>query len=449
MAQRLLKGIFGGGGGGDGDGGQPQAPEAAKQRDADFADFAAEPEPAPEAAPSPIPPRGAATLTAAASSPTGQPWTKWYRIQDRHSISEFKAEGVILSVVGLIILLHLLGARVNRAKARAWIRANAPVLRSEFALVGFGDVPTMDHENFDADSLLREKSLFEFATYATGRQNAAFLDVKLTLAKRFNPIMSTVEAVASVVSDLFAPPTDVMEAVLYPFDGKEELTVPMLAGEEARAAGKDGRSTYEGFVWAIVHKERMQKVREDRYDVTLTSTRDNAKLPGWLTVMTESPEITEALLTKEVMEAVVAAGDWFEYLIISDQPTEKPKTLEETTARKRLFLRYRLPGSDDYSALGPLLGCFARLPDLLVRSAQFRPEVVRKVKATREAMAAQLRKAQEEERAEERLADKEKSRKAKRDAELKGLDAKAQKKYLEKEREKEMRRSQKKMTMRG
>jgi hypothetical protein len=33
--------------------------------------------------------------------------------------------------------------------------------------------------------------------------------------------------------------------------------------------------------------------------------------------------------------------------------------------------------------------------------------------------------------------------------ELKGLDAKAQKKYLEKEKEKEQRKSQKKMTSRG
>ena len=37
----------------------------------------------------------------------------------------------------------------------------------------------------------------------------------------------------------------------------------------------------------------------------------------------------------------------------------------------------------------------------------------------------------------------------KRDLELKALDAKGQKKYLEKEREKEMRRSQKKQTQKA
>ncbi|KAF4581913.1 DUF1682-domain-containing protein [Ophiocordyceps camponoti-floridani] len=442
MAQRLLQSLFGGN--------QPPAP-AAKPLDADFADFAADsagaPEAAPEAVPEPGPGKATLTAAAAAASPTGQqPWTKWYRVQDRHSLSEFKAEGVILAIVALMLVLHVLGARVNRAKARAWMRANAAVLRSEFALVGFGDVPTMDRDDVIADGLLRENSLFEFATYATGRQNAAFMDVKLTLAKRFNPVLSSIEAVAAVFSEMFAPPADVLEAVLYPFDGKEELTVPKPPGEDSR---KDSRSTYEGFVWAIVHKDRMQKLREERYDVTLASTRDNAKLPAWLTVMSESPEITDALLTKELTAAVTAAGDAFEYVIVSDQPVDKPKTMEETTPRKRLFLRYRLPSSDDYKALTALLTCFARLPDVLVQSARFRPEVMRKVRATREAMMAQLKKAHDEERNEERLAEKEKSRKAKRDAELKGLDAKAQKKYLEKEREKEMRRNQKKMTMRG
>jgi hypothetical protein len=45
--------------------------------------------------------------------------------------------------------------------------------------------------------------------------------------------------------------------------------------------------------------------------------------------------------------------------------------------------------------------------------------------------------------------EREKAKKLKRDLELKALDAKGQKKYLEKEKEKEMRKNQKKMTSRG
>ena len=109
----------------------------------------------------------------------------------------------------------------------------------------------------------------------------------------------------------------------------------------------------------------------------------------------------------------------------------------------------RLPASGDYSSVLPLFEYFIRLPDFLVQNAHFRPEVMRKVRTTREDMVRKLQKADEEEKAEERALDREKAKKLKRDADLKGLDAKAQKKYLEKERERDMKKSQKKQTMRG
>jgi hypothetical protein len=376
------------------------------------------------------------------------PYTRWYNVHERHSLSEFKAEGIILAISALIFLFHMIGARANRSKAKSWIRAHASLLKKEFAIVGFGGVPTMDNEDIKPDSLLKEKSLFEFATYASGRQNTAFLDVKLTLTKKFNPVIGLVETAASVFSDAFAPPSSVMEAFLYPFDGKENLTLPPLpGGEEARS--KDAKSNYDGFVWALVHKDSMKRLREDRYDVTLTATKENSKLPNWLTIMSESAEVTDTLLTQELIDAVVAAGDNFEYLIVSDQPSEKPLTLDDATPRKRIFLKYKLPSGNNYDSLSPIFSLFLRLPDFLVQNARFRPEVLKKVRATREAMISQIKKSAEEEKNEERLFEKEKAKKAKRDADLKGLDAKAQKKYLEKEKEKELRRSQKKMTMRG
>ncbi|POR34087.1 Endoplasmic reticulum membrane protein C2G5.01 [Tolypocladium paradoxum] len=428
----LLKNVFGGA--------KPAQP-AVKEADSDFADFARAPEPAP----------GAATLAGTAAGPaaTGVPWTKWYNVHERHSLSEFRAEGFILAISAFIFLFHILGARTNRSRARAWIRAHAPLLKSEFALVGFGGAPTMDAD-VSPDVLLKEKSLFEFSTYASGRQNTAFIDVKITMAKRFNPFMNVIETGLSFFTDMFAAPSDTLEAFLYPFDGKENLlTVPSVPGSAEIRAAKDAKSTYEGFVWAVVNKDCMQKAREDRYDVTLTSTKDHPKLPNWLSVMSENSEITNTLLTTELIAAVVAAGDVFEYLIITDQPAEKPKTLDDTNPRKRLFLKYRLPSDGSYGSLLPLFSYFLRLPDILVQSAQFRPEVMKKVRATREAMVAQMKKALEEQRNEERMYEKEKARKAKRDAELKGLDAKAQKKYLEKEKERELRKSQKKITQRA
>ncbi|KAK4123473.1 DUF1682-domain-containing protein [Parathielavia appendiculata] len=426
--------------------------------DPDFADFsqAADPSPVPiSPAPTSSDPSGAAQ--------TARPYTAWWRVHERHSMSEFKAEGMILSAIAVFLLLHLFGARLNRNKARKWIRAHSAPLTSEFASVGFAGVPAAaagkkgdellqalaDSHAQQADNLLRENSLFEFATYATGRTNVAFVDVKLTLLKRFNPLIVLFETVMAFFFDSADQAQDVVEAVLYPFDGKEALTVPGLPGAAELRGNNDGKSAYDGFVWAIVHKERMKQVREDRYDVSLTVTKDNPKLPNWLTVMTESAEITDALLTPELIKAAELAGDHFEYLIVTDQPIEKPKTLNETTPRKRIFLKCRLPSNNDYTNLVPIFKYFLRLTDRLVQVAHWRPEVLRKVKVARDATINQIKKADEEKQAEERALERERAKKAKRDQELKALDAKAQKKYLEREREKELKKSMKKQTMRA
>lgn len=173
--------------------------------------------------------------------------------------------------------------------------------------------------------MLKAKSLFEYATYATGRQNVAFMDVKLSLVKRFNPIMTLIETAMSFFLDSFTAPEDFIEAVLYPFDGKETQIVPALpGGTELRS--KDSKSSFDGFVWAVVNKDRMKQLRDERYDVSITFTKDNAKLPIWTTVMSESAEVTDTLLTNELASAITKAGDLFDYLIISDQPVNKPTT---------------------------------------------------------------------------------------------------------------------------
>jgi hypothetical protein len=129
--------------------------------------------------------------------------------------------------------------------------------------------------------------------------------------------------------------------------------------------------------------------------------------------------------------------------------TDRFFRLEETIPKKRIYLSMRVPSSGDYTKTLPIFEYFIRLTDVLVQGAHFRPEVLRKVRTTREDAIRKLQKADEEEKAEERNTEREKAKKLKRDLELKALDAKGQKKYLEKEKEKEMRKNQKKMTSRG
>lgn len=221
---------------------------------------------------------------------------------------------------------------MNKQRAKQWASTHLPILESEFASVGFGggkkgpsadDVQSKGLAKAMASSvdvpeeLMRQKAKNEYFTYATGRQNVAYLHIQISLYKRYNPISWFGETALSFFFDSFAAPAERVEATTYTFDGKEKSLV------QASSGGKD--SSYDGFVWAVVHKDKMKELRDDRYDLSLTATRDNAKLPDWATVMSESAEVTEAMLTPELIKALNDAGEDLEALIVTDQPIDAPK----------------------------------------------------------------------------------------------------------------------------
>ena len=216
------------------------------------------------------------------------------------------------------------------------------MLEKEYASVGFGGrkAPTVDDvqssglaKSLTSDDLvipqelLKEKTAQEFVTYATGRQNVAFTDINVKLFKRYNPATLFIEFILGFLFESMAMPAERMEATSYAFDGREKDLVPARSQQQLEAIeaqGKSKSSIYDPFVFAVVHKDLMRKVRDDRYDISLTSTKDHAKLPVWATTMSESAEITEKLLTADLIKAVESAGDAFEYLVVTDQPLDKP-----------------------------------------------------------------------------------------------------------------------------
>jgi hypothetical protein len=115
-----------------------------------------------------------------------------------------------------------------------------------------------------------------------------------------------------------------------------------------------------------------------------------------------------------------------------------------------MTLSIRLPSSEaGYDATLPLFQYFLRLPDFLTANARFRPEVTRRIRATREDEIRKIKKVDEDEKAEERKLQADKDKREKRDLLLKNMNADEQKKFLDREREKEQRRSQKKRTQRA
>ncbi|KAJ5129289.1 Protein of unknown function DUF1682 [Penicillium bovifimosum] len=418
--------------------------------DDDFADFVEAPNPSPASL-------LADTTTVPAVNtlaPNAVPYTAWYRVWERTSLSDFKQEAMIMPVILFIVLFHLWGARKNRRKARDWAQAHGPSLQKEFAVVGFEGIaqPTSEDaitvELANPESLIKERSACEFAAYATGRQNVAFLDVNLKMPKRYNPITYIMEYVFSFFFESWEPPVEKYEALLYAFDGKEKDLVPVLAKDTAPL--KVPSSTYDGFIWAVVHKSHMRQFRNDRYDASITFSKDNPKLPSWVTVMTESAEISDTLLTPELIQAIEQAGNNFEYLIVTDQPVDKPTKIDETVPKKRIQLSANLASSvSGYSSTLPLFNQFLRLADKLVASAHFRAEVMRKIRNVRDEEIKKLRRIEEDEKAEERRLAAEKIKKDERERILRGMSAEEQRKFLDRESQKEQRRSMKKSTRKG
>ncbi|KAF2003998.1 DUF1682-domain-containing protein [Amniculicola lignicola CBS 123094] len=431
--------------------------QAASGADDDFADFAG--------APSPEPASLSSTLSAAPSFQTATinqvPYTKWYRVWERATLDDFKLEMYILPFVLVVVVVHLWGTRSNRKIAKTWLKAHGPVLEQEFAQVGYirpqatvddvsevGLLQASEKAKKDAvnpDLILREKKADEYTSYATGRQNVAFVDLKLTLSKRYNPMMRLGEFLIGAFFESMPATEERLEATAYPFDGREAQIVPK--GEDRKSAPN---STFDGFVWAIVHKDLMKRLRDDRYDLSLTSTKDHAKLPVWVTVMSESAEITDKLLTPELIKAVTDAGDKFEAFIISDQPMDQPKKLDDTIPRKRINLSLKLSSSAaEYEATLPLFSYFLRMSDHLVSTARFRPEAMRRVKAAREEQIAKIKRLDDDEKAEERKLTTDKMKKEKRDQLLSRMTADEQRKYLDKERERDVKKREKRKTMKG
>ncbi|KAF2482819.1 hypothetical protein BDY17DRAFT_325071 [Neohortaea acidophila] len=427
----------------------PSAPAPAAPADPDFADFAAAPNPAAPSHASNAFPGSSAAPTAAAgglssfiSSPygiQGRPYTKWYRVWERVTYKDFYQEFVILPILLVVVAVNVVGTQINKARMRAWAAAFVPLLEAEYAQVG------QDKEAASSagapEQKLKQGKMSEWSTYATGRQNAAFTDVKISLHKRFNPLLWVFELVLSFLFESIPTPMERMLATTYVFDGKEKLMLP-----DATAGGN---SSYDGFVWAVVHKDFMQQLRNDRYDLSLTATRDNAKLPEWATVMSESSEVTDALLTPELVKAIEQCGEDLEALIITDQPIDAPKKLNELVPRKRLTLTTKLPTTSTIPNLTPLFTLYLRLPDTLVQTAHFRPEALRKIRATREEEQRKIKRLDEEEKAEERKSASDKAKKEERERKLKGMGAEEQRKFLEREKAEERKRGQKKNTMRG
>lgn len=250
----------------------------------------------------------------------------WWAVWERHSLDEFYTECYILLLIGFVVGIHLWGSRRNRSIARGFLAALAPVLAKEFAFVGFSKKAEANTDgdgaaSLDVDAALKDVSHMEFVSYASGRQNIAFMHTTIKLQRRHNPVAWVMELLVSFFFDSIPTPKDCITMTISPFDGNEPAT-SATAGATGKSSG--GKSTFDNFIWAIVNKRNMRRWRDERYDLSLTRTSDWEGLPQWVAVMGESKEVGDLCLCQPLKDVVGECGNFLEFLVVTDMPIEKP-----------------------------------------------------------------------------------------------------------------------------
>jgi hypothetical protein len=156
------------------------------------------------------------------------------KLWKRYGWRDFYFEYAILSLCATYYVLHALGKRRNTAYAYSWIRANKPLLTSQFAQFGIpgvdGRVVPLSHDGGGA-----------FESYATGRQGIKRLWIEIKLVSRHDVVAWIVETVGGWLFDYMQ--SDVVEVTLQP------------------------NVDWEGFTWGVVRKSKMRKLKESRYDL--------------------------------------------------------------------------------------------------------------------------------------------------------------------------------------
>ncbi|KAK9472479.1 uncharacterized protein V1510DRAFT_417639 [Dipodascopsis tothii] len=351
-------------------------------------------------------------------------------VWSRVSLYNWKADLSFAAIILVYVGLYTIGTYFNKKKATAWITSTAETLKKQFFQVGFEgtDVATSESAGVSVSKLIKKVTSTEFVTYATGRLNVAYVHGKLTLMTRHDGFMFFLDYVFSFVFG-YETPHDKVEYFIRPSD--------------------EGNTKYDGFVFAVVHKDKMKKVREDSYDLSLTRTSDHPKLPVSFTVMSEANEVTETFFTKEFLAAIEGAKDLVDYVVLSDLPAERPTDMSGFDVNKRVLVSMKVAGTPEQEAASAaLLEAVIGLVDVAVAKAHWRPEVLRKLAGTRDKEQKKLQKVIDEERAEEVAKQKAKDKKERDEELVKGLSAEEQRKVQQREREKELRRKRAKQTRR-
>ncbi|KAG7797115.1 hypothetical protein KL929_002821 [Ogataea haglerorum] len=334
---------------------------------------------------------------------------------DRLKLYPWKLEMVSVGFIAAYVLTFFIGSKYNEKLVNNFLNANLDLLKEQFSQVGV-----------TRSKLLAKDDSEHYAFYATGRLNIESLTAKFKLQPRQNVFIWFLELVFDFFAGAVAPLQDVVDLT---------FQIDSQAG-----------SNYDDFIWAIVSKDNMNQLRKDNYFLSLTKTSESNKLPVEFVFMNEVPEMNEVLHHKKFNAVLEKCKSFLKFVAVTDQSSEKPETVSDTTPSKKIVVQLRIPKSSaELEAAHELLKFLLNdYIDYVVSKASFRAELTRRCKKTREAEVSKLRKL-EEDLKKEQLAAKKLEDQKKQKA---GSDADEQRKHEKKQLERKQRRQMGKQKIR-
>ncbi|KAG8691996.1 hypothetical protein FRC11_012342 [Ceratobasidium sp. 423] len=332
--------------------------------------------------------------------------------------AEFKYEGLTLLAILVYIALYIFGKRANEKRAGRWFGEHFPTYAEQFSRPANG-------------STLLSDGASDYFAYSTGRRGVHYAHTIFTMLPRHDIFQVIFQRLYGLIDLQYAPQDEVL------------LDIKLRDKDGLNGEGK-------GFVWGVVAKKEMQALRKQRWDLSFTRTTDHMAVASTLSVMAEVADITDVLLKSSNGQRLAtllntpAIVKHFRYLLITDQPSERPESgpLPANQRERHLLLSLAVPESNEAKDTVPLVKQVFSLVDVIDQKPGFKVETYKKLKKTRVELDAELAKEAEKEKRDEveekRAAEKRKAAEER----LARLSAAEQKKYEERERKKAVKKAQ-------
>ncbi|KAK7061737.1 hypothetical protein R3P38DRAFT_2831261 [Favolaschia claudopus] len=324
----------------------------------------------------------------------------------------FQKEAYLFLALFAYGLFFFWGRSTNMGKANRWLNAHLPVLQQQFS----------------KPKRWTQDGYSDFFNFSTGRRNIASLHSIFTLRPRHDFLQFAFQEARTFI-DLQYRPTD-------------DLQLDFKLFPDAMA---------HDFVWAVVSKDELPTVKNERWDLTWTKTSENPGVSSKFSVMSEFADVTDGVLKAFPLAKLLEdpkIAPYFRSLSITDQPRERPlKPLTADDREKHVILTLRAPPASQVDATVDFVALIFPFIDSLSRVA-LRPETKTKLKKVREENDKEIKKESEKDKKEEEAEALEAKKAAKRRAEedrISKLSAADQKKILERERKRSIRKSQMKV----